>query len=278
MKTIRITILLMFCITFNGNAQFFKKLAKKAQEKIEKSAEDRAQRRVDEKIDKTFDKAEEKIDGKGEKSTKETNVKTSKMPPSSSYTFSHKFVMQMNDGKKPVDFEYYLINSGDYLGINMPSSKQSTITVMDIQKQMMYMFMENKGEKTRMSFGLNFNKVVEDANKEYGVEINKTSNSKSILGYRCEEYLVEGKDFKGSVWITKEAGITFPKSFYNVKNKKLKGSKAMDQSWVSEMNGLTMEMNMIDTSKRKPKTITMNCISLSKENFSINATQYKKIM
>jgi len=80
-----IITLLIFGMTINTNAQFFKKLKEKAAKKIEREAERRAQRRVDKKIDKVYDKTEEKIDkttkkkkkskkGKTKKKNKDTNV------------------------------------------------------------------------------------------------------------------------------------------------------------------------------------------------------------
>lgn len=57
-------VLFLFGATTNGNAQFWKKLAKKIEKKLERKAEDRIDRETDKAIDKTIDGV---LDGKKDK-------------------------------------------------------------------------------------------------------------------------------------------------------------------------------------------------------------------
>lgn len=59
---------------------------------------------------------------------------------------------------------------------------------------------------------------------------------------------------------------------------KTKVKKGLNQPWMSMVNGLTMEMNITDTSKRKDQNIVMKCIALEKSNLIINSSDYKKMM
>lgn len=104
---------------------------------------------------------------------------------------------------------------------------------------------------------LDLEETTEQSMDETDISVTTTGNTKTILGYTCQEFKVTGKDMKGSIWITEEAGVTFAKSFYNVKTE-----KGNNQSWMKMLNGLSMEMDMLDTSKCKPKTIKMTCIAL----------------
>jgi len=268
LKVLFVGIALLFVT--DGQAQFWGKLEKRAQE----AAKETVIRKVE---DKTVEKTEKTMDTILNVDKKTKGKKKTNEMPSQTYDFTHKYVMQMIDGKKTVDFEYLLIEGGDYLGINMSSSKNDMITVMDIQKQTMFMFMKNGDQKTQMSIGLNFEDVESEVDEAYDVEINQTNNTKVILGYNCTEYNVKGNGFEGSVWITQEANITFPKSFYKMKNKRFKTTKSMDQSWIANIDGLTMEMNIIDTTQKKPNTIQMNCIALEKQNYIIETSAYKKM-
>lgn len=73
------------------------------------------------------------------------------------------------------------------------------------------------------------------------------------------------------VWVTQNAGVSFSKSFYNVKAK-----KGMNQSCMQMLNGLTMEMT--DTSKRKPQHILKTCIASDEVTVKIDAQNYRKLM
>ena len=282
MKNLKITsvfILIVLGCLQPVEAQFWKKLGKR----VEKAAKETVIRKVE---DKAVDKTERTMDTilnadkkvKRKRKNKKGVLSSTTISPSHYYDFTHKYVMQMEDKKGVVDFEYLLIDGGNYLGIKMPMNGQEMITIMDIQKQTAFMLMKNGNQKMLMTMGLNFEDVASETNQEYDVQVNKTNHTKDILGYSCTEYKVKGEGFKGSVWITQDADITFPKSFYKMKDKRFKKTQSMDQSWIANMNGLTMEMDIIDTSKKKEKHIKMKCILLERQDFSVDTSGYKKMM
>lgn len=267
-----ILLVLTMCIATNANAQLLKKLGKKAEKAAEKTLEKKVEQKTERETDKAFDSTFNK---KRSKKSKKRNpvMATSSVSPASSYSFSHKYVMQIKDGRKTTDITYFLNKSGNYIGTSIPDQKNSMLTVMDMSKETMFMFMENKGDKTMMSINFNLEQATNDAVNETNVSITPTGNSKKILNYTCKEYKVSGNDINGSVWVTQSAGISFSKAFYQTKSK-----KGLNQSWMAMLKGLTMEMNITDTSKRKPKTIVMTCIALERSNFTINTNNYKKLM
>lgn len=190
-----------------------------------------------------------------------------------SFSFSHKYVMQIQDGKRTTDLEYFLSKSDNYFATQTTSNKNITTTVMDVSNSKMHMFMDTNGDKTRMSMKLNFKNTVKHAIDETKVTITPTGTTKTILGYVCNGYNVKGDDVEGTVWVTQQAGVSFAKAFY-----KTDLSQSTDPNWQKIAKGLTLEMDMVDTSKRKPKSINMKCISLDKASFTINSNNYKKLM
>jgi len=305
MKLLKIILtVLIFSITINSNAQFFKKLKEKAEQKIKREAERRAQRRVDNKIDKTFDSAENKIDKtvakkpkKAEKSksddnsssTASTTNNTNSLGNTSSnqnsidnnndsqttFDFTHIYSFEMKPEKgKPMNFNYFLKKNATYLATEIPDMKNKMISIMDFQHNKMIMLMENKNEKTRMKMKMDFTKTKNDAQDEV-IKINKTGKHKDILGFPCDEYFVEGKDFTSTVWITNKAGITFPEQFTGAGNKKMRNQ---NNRWMFKMNGIVMEMIVTDTSKKKPKKMSITCTKLEKTPKKINILEYKKLM
>jgi len=87
---------------------------------------------------------------------------------------------------------------------------------------------------------------------------------------------VKGPDLHGTIWVTQEAPISFSDAFSKIKSKNKNSSKGIDQSWMSMIEGLTMEMNMTDTSKRKPKNIVMRCTAVDETDYTIETALYNK--
>ncbi|AUC83605.1 DUF4412 domain-containing protein [Lacinutrix sp. Bg11-31] len=276
MKTLKaLLIIITICFSTNTEAQIWKKLAKKAEKAVEKTlekkVEDKTERETDKAFDSTFNNS--KKNKKEAKNKNENIFGVSNAIPANTYQFSHKYVMQIDNGKKPVNIAYYLNNDHNFLGFEIPDARNKTITVMDLKENVLFMFMDNNGDKTLMSMNLNIGELTDEAIAETEYPVVATGNTKSILGYPCKEYAVKGKDMHGKVWITESAGVSFAKTFYKTKQK-----KGIDQSWMSMINGLPMETIMTDTSKRKAKTTTMKCVSLKVENFAIATSGYKKLM
>lgn len=271
MKKLKLIItLLIFGISINTNAQFLKKLKDKAKQKIEREAERRAQRRVDKKIDKVYDKAEDKID---ETVTIDKNKDGEIATSSKVFNFTHIYAMQMIDHKdKTVDFEYYLKNDVNYIAVNLPNMENNMISIMDINNGKNIMLMENEGQKTQMTMKFDFKNTVDEANKD--ITITKTGNTKVILSYKCYEYDVIGKDFTSKVWVTNEAGISFPNDFQGNKNKKMKNQ---NNNWMFTMDGMALEMTVTDTSRKKQRTTKMICTKLEKQTNNIDTSLYKKM-
>jgi hypothetical protein len=264
----------ILCFTILGYGQTFNTI----EEKSIKTTETTVAPTLDQKTEcETKNLCDAVFNDLSNKKNREPTLNKSESHPSSasSYTFTHKYIMQMKDGKRTTDLEYYLGPSGNYFATSIPNKKGKSdmITVMDIDEQTMHMFMNNKGDKSRMSMGLNLKKAAKYAIDETNVSITSTGKIKTILGYTCNEFKVKGAEIEGRVWVTQDANISFSKAFYASDP-----SKNSDPNWQQLGSGLTLEMDMIDTSKRKPKPINMTCIALDQINITIRSKDYKKLM
>ncbi len=191
------------------------------------------------------------------------------------FSFSHKYVMQIKKGNRTTDMLYYLAPSGNYFatGLNTNNQNKSTISVMDLSNKTIHTLMDNNGDKTRISMRLNLDKASNYMIDQTNVEVTPTGTTKTILGYVCDGYKVEGDNMKGTVWVTQNAGISFSKHLY-----KTDSTNSQNATFLKLTTGLTLEMDMIDTSRRRPKSILMKCISLEKKNITINTNDYKKLI
>jgi hypothetical protein len=267
--------ILLFAALFSfttSNAQFWKKLKKKAAKAIENTVV----RKVEEKSEKETDKAFDSVFNNNGKLFKGKKIKVAER-----YTFTHQYNMEIKvgNGKKDItEITYYLTNDYEYMGSTFNSGRknQEFISVVDLPNNAVHTFMNLGNQKSRTSFNFNSEDADENEKNVSKFQINSTGQTKKIVGYLCEEYQITGPQLSGKVWVTQYADISFHKAFTQLKSKKMKKVKGVDQSWLSMVDGLVLEMKMVDNSKRKPKPITMRCTSLSKKDFSIETATYQK--
>ncbi|PCJ95289.1 MAG: hypothetical protein COA50_08740 [Flavobacteriaceae bacterium] len=268
MKNLR-GILLIAALSFftTSNAQFWKKLTKKAGEAAKEKITQKVEEKTAKETEKTFDTV---FNNKGKLFK---NKKTKKL---ASYTFSHQYIMEVISEKDTTDITYYLTNEHEYMASSFSVGEdQEFITVMDLPNSAIHTFMDFGNRKTSNSIKIDLDEVSDSEKNPANFSISPTGQSKKIIGFTCEEFQVTGPQLSGTVWVTQEADISFQKAFSQLKSKKMKGTKGMDQSWVSMVDGLALEMKMIDYSQKKPKPVKMICTSLSKSNFSIDTAAYE---
>lgn len=272
MKTIKLVLLIsLMCFSPSINAQIFKKLGKKLGKVVERTIEEKAEEKTERETSKAFDSTFNRpLDNS--KTSSPFNIMGKAETPAASYSFTHKYVMSFNDGKNTFNITYFLTKNGNYMGSKYDTGAKNTedmIIVIDASKSTLFTFMNMQGKNTVMSMGFDINDATEQAVTNQNTSIKKTGRTKTILNYLCEEYKVKSEDSEGSIWITTEADVTF----LNL-NQQMKGNKKFNQKWLSLGDGLVMEMDMIDTSKRKPKPIKMTCTALEKNSFTIDTSQY----
>lgn len=270
MKTIKgILLLLTLCFFTTGNAQFWNKITKKA----EQAAEDAVARKVKEKTaketEKTFDTV---FNNKGRL------FKNNKAEKLELYAFSHEYVMEIISDKDTTDITYYLTNDHEYIGTSFNTVDDSEfITVMDLQNEAIHTFMNMGGQRSTSSIKLNLEDSSNLKMDSDDYAVSKTGQTKAILGYECDEYQITGPQLSGTIWLTEDADISFYKAYSSLKTKKFKNIKnGIDPSWLSIINGLVLEMQMIDYSQKNPKPVEMICTQLIENDFSINTLDYKK--
>ncbi|MBQ0768812.1 MAG: DUF4412 domain-containing protein [Bizionia sp.] len=275
MKTLKLfSLILLMCCSTSLNAQIFKKLGKKLGKVVERTLEEKAEEKTERETSKAFDSTFNNPSN-AKKASSPFNSMGKAEAPAASYSFTHKYIMNFNDGKNDIDITYFLTKNGNYMGSkydNGTKNMENMMIVIDASKNSMYTFMTLDNKKTVMSMGFNINGATEEAITNQNTAFKKTGRTKTILKYLCEEYIVKNEDSEGSIWITKEADV----SFLNL-NSQIKNNKKFNQKWLSLGDGLVMEMDMIDISKRKPKPIKMSCTALEHINLTIDTSQYESL-
>lgn len=179
------------------------------------------------------------------------------------YSFTGYMTMEVTSTDKkgksedPVNMQYFLSSSTEFMGMSFADPKKSgtsTISIMDTKNQAMVILLEEKGKKTSMAMGLDFEKIqgivdeeAEDQLESPNYTITKTGNTKSILGYSCEEYLVTTEDGKGNYWITEKRIDGF--SMFSPQSNPMVSNKTMDRyssMFSNAPKGSFMEMTFTD--------------------------------
>lgn len=275
MKKSTIFLLLLLGFTISANAQFFKKLGNKVEKAAEKAVERKAEQKTTKETNKAFDSTFNK--------KRKKNKSLSGMPsfsdsePAANYTFNYRADMEIKTGGETMKMSYFLSESGNYLSsmIDDKRMKDKSLMVMDFEREAMFTFMENDGEKIRMAMSLATASAYDQASNESNTKVTATGKSKKILNYNCQEYKMTGDDMYGTMWITKDVNARFPKNFYGMKQDKR--NKNNTQAWMKDMNGWLMEMEMTDTSERKPQTMIMTCVFFGESNLSIDTKGYETL-
>ncbi|AWW31918.1 hypothetical protein DN752_18230 [Echinicola strongylocentroti] len=218
----------IFLLPVPSQGQFLKKLKKAAQEGVENAVERRVSNEVENAAQKQTDKYLEQIFGPPSDyeggdydygkviSSIDMNAATE-----DSYHFTGYTDMEITGtdekGKdiEPVTFRSFLSGDADFWGIEMENQEkeaEKTVMIFDHKNNASVLLMENeKGEKNYMAYGMDWSKMVESsADKEMEkmdadsveFDIVKTGNSKTILGYPCEEYRTENDEYAANYWVS----------------------------------------------------------------------------
>ncbi len=164
-------------------------------------------------------------------------------PTETDYSFTGYMVMEVTSTDKkgkpedPVQIQYLLSSGTDFMGMVFVDPKKSgtvTTSIMDTKNQAMVILLEDKGQKSSMAVKLDFDKVqgmvdeeAEDQLEQPDYKITKTGNTKTILGYPCEEYLVNTEDGEGRYWVTEKPIDGF--SMFSPQSNPMVSSKTIDR-------------------------------------------------
>lgn len=201
-----ILILAGMTVIFPAQAQLLKKIQNAAAQGVENAATKKAR----EKSEKATNDA---IDGMFEGLMEPA-------PTETEYSFTGYLTMEVTTidkkGKSedPVRIQYLLSDNTEVMGMALTDPKEPeaiTTSIMDTKNEAMVMLMESKGEKSSIALKLDYEKIqgmvdeeAEEQLENPDYKITKTGNTKTILGYLCEEYLVTAADGEGRYWVTEK--------------------------------------------------------------------------
>ncbi|WP_430973658.1 hypothetical protein [Sunxiuqinia rutila] len=238
------TLFFVVALTTASSAQgFLNKLSKKVQDKIEKKVDDKVDQKVDESLDEVFEEAANDSDAQNsvdkqnarlEQLMKGMGMSGDPVPIADTYAFDSKIQMHFEsykkNGKKDSEGEFitYVDPKSknfayEFIGGDMDERGQGTF-IMDFENKAMIILAEGDGEKNGIVYGINDQNQagtlpeggeypdledVETTDWAMNPYVKKTGKTKTIQGYRCEEYLYDNPEdhTKASFWVSDDVEI-----------------------------------------------------------------------
>jgi hypothetical protein len=223
-----------------AEAQILRKLKDAAERGVSRAVE----KRVESEMEKVAQRQLEKVFGQiygsegmpGVNWEKVLSGITADVPVADAYHFTGYSLMEMTGqdekGKKIEPTQVKALFSDSELVIGMEielkekGEKEGTsLIIYDLERNASIILFENEGEKTRIAYGIDLEKMAEGIEVETDEEDvsdidyswQKTGRTKDILGYTCEEYIGEEEESKAAYWIT-EKPIQGKSSFWGENN------------------------------------------------------------
>ena len=187
LKQTSLIITVVLLISNNIQAQFWKKIKDKANKKVEQ--------KVDAETDKTLNKI---LDGKN---------KENKTTQNGVYTFTGKVTIEVTSEGEKANFNVLFNANKEIFCMHMNAGDGQDIYNVISPKEGI-VFMNASGMKIKKSMPSDqFSNMDYSSKIPIKSDLKKTGNTKTILGYLCEEYKYENDGGVVSAWVTKNFPI-----------------------------------------------------------------------
>lgn len=192
-------------------------------------------------------------------------------------------VSEYEDGKeeeRTVYTTYVDSKSFDYgMHFKDPEGEDYSLMIFDTENNLMLTLSDADGEKTGFAIGFTPEQAeaiaeeaeedtdAADASSEDGYASYKTGKTKNILGYKCEEYMIEDEDETVTMWITRDLNREMKQTY--MKNSTFAGLFA----YAYYTDGVVMEYIIEDKKDGDKSVMTVTDIDLNKKK-SFNTMGY----
>jgi hypothetical protein len=207
----------------------------------------------------------------------------SKKDISAEYTFQHNIHIDIESFKKDgkaaekMNMIMYLSAANKNMsGVEMKSDAKKPndkiISVYEYDKKQSVMYMHSDGKKNVMVSKYNPT-VVDTTVESKRTKFTKTGNVKTILTYKCEEWIgIDEKGTKYNVWVTSAVSFEINEYLKNMAEaQKKKGKTEVDYSDMPK--GMMMEMTSIE--KDGDKTLWKVTAINKDQTFTVKTNEYE---
>ena len=129
---------------------------------------------------------------------------------SSVYAFEGKVVFNMNDGISVMQLTYMLKDKLIRTEI-AGGSMGTAVAIIDLENNMTTMLIKEMQMYMEVSLDSIQGETSNEVNSKDATNVKKTGKTMEILGYSCDQYIVENDEgSRAEIWATTELGSFFP--------------------------------------------------------------------
>jgi hypothetical protein len=198
-----------------------------------------------------------------------------KVKPEYSFAGSLKFQVtstQKGKASKGEQMWYFPTGTENIFGIAMNMGQGSSMRgVIDYTDKSMIMFMED--QKMVMGIPMDLEKTMKDMQNDPKMKAStpkKSGRTKTILGYKCDEWLTENTEYASAVWLSDKLPINSA-SFYKIMAQQL--AKSTGTPMPADMKGVPLEIQA--TNKKSGDKYSMVCTEVSNKPTKFSTAGYK---
>lgn len=189
------------------------------------------------------------------------------------YKFDTYMQMEVSDqNNESIVYNAYLTKDGSSYAVIFDADGAQSVIVFDTKNSTMLMLVENDGEKTGFAMGIDpsaFADLEEEGEAEdFEYESFKTGNSKTLLGYQCDEYLIKDENSEVRVWSSEKLGKEVEKKMFQ--NQQIFGGAF---THAAGMEGMALEYDFKDLESGEQGNMKVTQIDLN-SNKSISTGDY----
>lgn len=259
-STIKLVLVLSLLYTFNTSAQIVERLKKEVKSNTEKKVlENIESENSNENFNRKRPGRNSLTNDEESKQVKTTSSDSSTTSSSAEVEESYIFTNEMeaeilSTNKKGVANEpsTIIFAFGENCFMNEVTNEKTKIrNILDYSNNVSIML--NEDQKTATVMSLKFaNKFMKSVKSDDYV-ITKTGNTKTILGYNCEEYILESDKIIVHSWVTNEIEMEYSKELQSYISKQFPQINFTNDD-ENASKSLTLESH--STNKKKPKEKT----------------------
>lgn len=284
-----IPVFFLSLLFLSADAQIFGRIVDRAKDKIERKIEDKVVERISEEIARA---AMKPIDSAIDEMLKERyeqdsiNGRTSadydgflnaflrpvNLPASYEFDYILDCEVKDYDGEKS-KMQIWLQKAGNHLGFKQSDGDDENLMVYDIKNDIMAIYSETKDGKqvTAIPSVMNIAAAVNKNEMETkDVSMEKTGKTKKILGYQCDEWLIEDEETISKVYVANDFPVSWKESFGEL-YKKMLPTTQRDQM----PEGMTLKAEAKTKAKNKKSKFEVKKIHDDKH--TLNNKEYKQV-
>lgn len=196
-----------------------------------------------------------------------------------SYEFEYVMDVKVTDGKDSHKIKWLIDEEGEIMAWEQLDGEEDQIMLMDLKNDIIVMYNQKTKEAQAlpgmMSLGTAFAAASIENEAINPGEIVKKGGSKTVAGYKCDQYFYEDDEYESETWVSQDVPFSYKSAFGTLYQRV---SPKLFKDGHEAMSGMMLEATSKEKGKRKGKyksISTWETLSISEKPLVITNKTYK---